>query len=203
MLQKVCSKCKETKELTEFGKRLSSKDGLRGVCKICRNAHSRLTRDPESEALRGKKYRTDNAEAEKARCKKYRDANAEVIKQKSRDKYHKNAESESKRKAAYYQGNKEAVRIRTEKWRKSNMSIKRSHGANYRAAQLQRTVSWSNPEAIKAIYAEAAQLTIDTGIVHHVDHRIPLQGKTVSGFHHEDNLQILTASENCSKSNKF
>ena len=32
---KVCSKCKEEKEQTEFYKRKTSKDGLRTECKEC------------------------------------------------------------------------------------------------------------------------------------------------------------------------
>ena len=35
MEKKVCSKCKEEKEVCEFGKRKDSKDGLRSECKSC------------------------------------------------------------------------------------------------------------------------------------------------------------------------
>jgi len=36
-----------------------------------------------------------------------------------------------------------------------------------------------------------------------VDHIIPLQGETISGFHILKNLQYLTVSENSKKSNQF
>jgi hypothetical protein len=53
----------------------------------------------------------------------------------------------------------------------------------------------------KELHSTARRLTKETGIIHHVDHVIPL---CAGGFHHHDNLQILTQSENCRKnSNPF
>jgi hypothetical protein len=71
------------------------------------------------------------------------------------------------------------------------------------AAELQRTPSWADHEAISKFYAQARALTRRTGIPHHVDHIIPLQGRKVSGLHVQNNMQVLTASENARKCNTY
>jgi len=89
-------------------------------------------------------------------------------------------------------------------WNKNNKPIKASLECKRRAAQLQRTPKW-DPDAhlIVAKYQLAAMLTQASGIPHHVDHIIPLQGKNVSGLHTFSNLRVIPGTENVKKSNKY
>lgn len=82
-------------------------------------------------------------------------------------------------------------------------ALVRHHAAKRRCEKLKRTPAWTDMRAIRALYVEARRLTATTGIQHHVDHVIPLQGRLVSGLHVPGNLQILTGSENSRKKNTF
>ena len=98
----------------------------------------------------------------------------------------------------------EAHNARNREWNKNNKPIKAALQAKRKTAQLQRTPVW-DPDAhlIIAKYQLAAMLTKASGIEHHVDHIIPLQGKKVSGLHTFANLRVIPGSDNVKKSNKF
>jgi len=117
--------------------------------------------------------------------------------------YQENREAKLAKAAKYYQENHETLVAKSAEYRKANLDKYRAASAKRRAAKLQRTPSWVDFEAIAAVYAEARRLESLDGIPRHVDHIIPLQGELVSGFHIAGNLEILTAHENLSKSNKF
>ena len=62
---------------------------------------------------------------------------------------------------------------------------------------------WRDVNKIRAIYDECERITKESGILHHVDHIIPLRGQNVSGLHVHENLRIISATENQSKKNKL
>lgn len=117
--------------------------------------------------------------------------------------------------------NKEAVYASHALWAKKNKKHlatymrnwceKNRGNVNERGARHQKKIAdrggvvpvWANIEAMRAIYKEAARITKETGISHHVDHIIPLKGKTVCGLHVETNLQILSAVLNRKKRNNL
>jgi hypothetical protein len=80
-----------------------------------------------------------------------------------------------------------------------------ANDAKRRAAKLQRTPPWldivQNAE-IEFTYEYCAALR-SIGLNYHVDHIVPLQGKTVSGLHVPWNLQVIPADENIRKANRF
>lgn len=81
-----------------------------------------------------------------------------------------------------------------------------SHAANEKhrqARKTRQTPPWADRDAMKAFYVEAARITAETGVEHHVDHVFPLKGKSVSGLHVQTNLQVLEALANISKGNRL
>ena len=153
-----------------------------------------------------KAYRGANKEQIAAYRKAYRGANKEQIAACERERYIANREKKTAAVRAYRQAHRESGRAYAQAYQQANPGKMSAKTAKRRAAKIQRTPNWLTPDdyhAIRTLYETAAALTKSTGIKHHVDHVIPLQGRTVSGFHCPTNLQILTATENQIKNNKF
>ena len=86
---------------------------------------------------------------------------------------------------------------------RSTPDIENARNAKRRATKLNATPAWADLAKIQKMYYACQQISEATGILHHVDHIVPLQGKSVCGLHVEYNLRIIPATENLSKANKF
>lgn len=82
------------------------------------------------------------------------------------------------------------------------LSNRRKHTLIYNLFRKKASMPGMFDEEIKAIYDEAREKTTIGPEKYHVDHIIPLRGKTVCGLHVPWNLQIITARENSRKGNR-
>ena len=91
------------------------------------------------------------------------------------------------------------------KWQAKNRSKCSAYASKYLAKKLQATPTLTDDEQwmIEEIYSLCAERSETTGVAHHVDHIVPLQGTNVSGLHVPWNLQVLTAHDNISKGNSW
>ena len=64
------------------------------------------------------------------------------------------------------------------------------------------TPPWAIADDIR-MYYEVADVLSRGGVKFHVDHMLPVRGKTVCGLHVQDNLQVIPALQNWRKGNRI
>lgn len=153
---------------------------LRGQCLECNrlNAAKRTAKNPEKNRQKVKEWALLNPE--KARVNSHK----AYLRAKEKD----------------HAGLLEKKRV----WARNSYKM-RAITVRYRTAKMHRTPKWLTPTEnwmIQEAYQLAALRTKLTGFEWHVDHVLPLQGKTVSGLHTPYNLQVIPAIENLAKSNR-
>lgn len=172
---KTCSTCRALKPLTSFWKRSERKSGLESRCIECRKITNSL-------------WHKLNKQANRARNKKWRLLNPES---------HKLIAARTRRKCR-------AQRLADMRlWMKQNPDQVAAYAAKHRAAKLCATPRWANEFFISEVYHLAKLRTKLTGTQWHVDHIVPLQSKIVCGLHVEHNLQLLPATINIAKNNRW
>ena len=189
------SKCDQVNPqlITSFSTRKDSKDGLRAYCRTCEAKMQALSH------LKHKEERNLNS-------KEYYGKNKERLLKKQKVLNRKHRAEKPTYGKDYYDKNRERILIQKSIYIQENLSIIVAKNVKRYATKKKRTPPWVTEDHVgemQKFYVEAHKLTEETGIPHHVDHIIPLQGKDVSGLHVPWNLQILTAYDNISKGNRL
>lgn len=151
--------------------------------------------NPEKHAAHNAAYAVAHPDKAKARQQKYLEKHAEEILIKDRNvssQYRaRHPERVAAAKKTYAQRNKGKI----------NAAV-----AKRNAAKLNQTPVWLTEDELWMVdqaYELAVLRTNIFGFAWHVDHIIPLQGKTVAGLHTPYNLQVIPAKENLRKGNRL
>ena len=124
---------------------------------------------------------------------------------------------DSVRKKKRYVKNREVILKQIKGYKEENRDKINADVAKRKARKLRACPDWLTQEqhsAIEQIYSKAQKLTKETGIPYHVDHIVPLKGKsydlgtkrmrhTISGLHVPWNLQVVSEEENLSKGCRY
>jgi hypothetical protein len=175
---RICRVCLINKPLDEYPNHSVYKDGKETKCKTCLSEYRKA------------KWQ-DNLEASRNYGRKYKAKNRELISQKHKE---------------YVLNNPEKRKQTMKEYRQRTKPLQAYYARKRQASILNRTPKWLTKDdlwLIKEAYELAALRTKIFGFKWHVDHIIPLQGKTVSGLHMIENLQVIPEKHNLSKHNKF
>jgi hypothetical protein len=193
MEKKICSKCKIEKDVCEFNKRKTSKDGYRGYCKNCHLDYS-------------EKYVNNNFTKYKKYQYEYHSNNVEIHRLKSIE---------------YYQNNKEKVhqymknRYYTDELYKLKITIRNRINVFLRKNNISKKnktfdIVGCSPDFLKEYietkFTEGMSWEL-MGKHIHIDHIIPLSSakskKELFNLCHYTNLQPLWAEDNLKKGDKI
>lgn len=206
---KICSKCKDEKQIDEFGKDSSRKDGYSYLCKICLINKSRL-------------YKKNNHDKILNGYKEYREKNNEKIKNSRKEYVKNNQEKISEYKKQYYLINKDYFL----KWEKNKRDIdelfklsgnvrKRLNKffkvKNFKKSNKTIDIVGCTPQELKTHLERQFQdgMSWDNYGFYgwHIDHIIPLSSaqneEEIYKLCHYTNLQPLWAKDNLSKGDKL
>lgn len=192
---KTCVVCLSLKPLIEFYKRKDSPDGYRNDCKDCRKARTHQNYHSDLETKRAESRET---------YRKRRQRNPDL----GKIAYAKHREDSLLRSREYYKKHRDRLIRAAIDWAKSNKGMANANKKAYKASKQRACPRWVRQDdelmwLMQEAYSLATLRTQMLGFPWHVDHKIPLRGKTVSGLHVPWNLAVIPGSENCSKSNKF
>ncbi len=155
------------------------------------------TKEEKAAYAREWRSRPENIERARASARAWKKQNREMA-----NAYNKRWRQENPGKSAehsrrYHDQNRDVMAQRMAAWRAANPGKARVAYSRRRKTVVRATPTWVDANAIEIFYREAAERGM------HVDHIVPLKGRTVCGLHVPWNLQLLSRTDNCRKSNKL
>lgn len=206
---KTCTKCRSKKDLNQFNKDKSRRDGLSNKCKECIREYRKIHREQNLEKLRtiSKEYGRTHRKEQLARNYSYRKRN-----------YDKYRSAENKRKRRQYKENPNIFKMRKQRYANNHPEDKIRRGLrirllqaikfNQKAGSAIHDLGCSIKEFIKYIESKfkSGMSWNNYGINGwHIDHIIPLSKfnltirKEFLKACHFTNMQPLWANENLAK----
>lgn len=206
MLEKQCRNCRKSKEITQFSKKDTCKDGHSTICKTCDCERSRAYAQQHKESVKEykKSHYMKNQEVNIEYSRKHYLENKQSISDAMKKYYLKNKEVIRELRKEHYLANKELIRTRRKRYRLQNkekvqsLNSKRrakKSGAegNHTAEEIQYLKEIQNYQCLMCRRTEPEiKLTFD--------HIVPLSKGGGDGI---GNGQMLCQSCNSSKNAKF
>lgn len=210
----LCSRCKETKSADQFRvykgtkrfpyclpceKEYKAQHYKKNAAKVKEQSIRWRNENRERYLENNRAYYRANFDRYSELAKKWAAKNPDKRLEISRKYRTEKLERARQNEAAYRERNREICNARIREWKAKNKPLIAYYSRTRHAVRRNAVPAWADLEAIKLIYEEAARRRAETGEDWHVDHIVPLKGKTVCGLHCEANLQIIPKVENLRK----
>ena len=221
MDSKICIKCKENKDLSEYNKR--SEGRLRADCKACcaKRGKSWCSANKKHKSAYDKSYRETNKEHGSARQKAYRAANKDQLSTYQKNYCEANREHLKAYKKNYREVNKERLSLEAKERIKADPLLAFSCRVRKNISQSFHRKNFSKKsktaEILGCSFVLLQSHLIQTALnnygfwtensTYHIDHIIPLATATneeeVIKLNHYTNLQLLYPEDNLNKSDNL
>ena len=216
-MEKKCTKCGEVKSLDEFGNSKCRKDGKQYKCKVCCKEYQINNKEKISQYR--KDYRKENKDSIKSSKQLYYSNNKERIKEYSKEYYKFNQEKIDKKKKEWRDKNRRKIN-KYKNLRKEKDPLFKLSG-NIRRLLLQSLKNQGYKKNTKTynilkcefdFFMEFLNGIASNGYQYgfgnlNLDHVIPISLAETEDeaylLNHYSNFQLLTATENQSKGNRY